>query len=214
VSRARFASVVLDVDSTLCGVEGIDWLARQRGEDVARLSANLTQRAMDGEMPIEAVYAERLDLIRPTRAEVHALAEVYRETLAPGAAGAIAGFRDAGVRTVLVSGGLRPAIEGVAGDLGVDLFAVDVYWTDDGTYRDFERTSPLARQRGKREIVRSLRLPRPILAVGDGSTDITMIPEVDEFVAFTGFERRAAVVAAASREAATFAELARLVMAD
>ena len=31
----KFASVVLDVDSTLCGVEGIDWLAQRRGPEMA-----------------------------------------------------------------------------------------------------------------------------------------------------------------------------------
>ena len=46
----RYRSVILDVDSTLCGVEGIDWLARQRGADVAEQTALLTQRAMAGEI--------------------------------------------------------------------------------------------------------------------------------------------------------------------
>lgn len=209
----RFASVVLDVDSTLCGVEGVDWLAGRRGDAVARTSARLTERAMNGEIPIEAVYAERLDLIRPTRDEMRELSRVYRETLAPGAAAAIAALRAAGVRVVLVSGGFRPAIESVASDLGVELFAVDVYWTDDGIYRDFERASPLATQQGKRAIVHDLHLPRRILAMGDGSTDVRMVSEVDEFVAFTGFERREAVVAAAAREVTSFDSLVRIVLA-
>ena len=31
----RYRSVILDVDSTLCAIEGIDWLAAQRGPEVA-----------------------------------------------------------------------------------------------------------------------------------------------------------------------------------
>ena len=99
-----YRTVILDVDSTLCGVEGVDWLAQLRGEEIARTSARLTDRAMNGEIVIEAVYGERMALIRPTRAEMRSLAEVYRETLAPGAAPAIAKLRRAGVRLVLVSG--------------------------------------------------------------------------------------------------------------
>jgi phosphoserine phosphatase len=209
---ARFASLVLDVDSTLSGVEGVDWLARRRGSDAAAISARLTERAMNGEIPIEAIYGERLDLIRPTRDEMRALSDVYREKLAPGAAAVIAKLKGAGVRVVLVSGGFRQAIEPIARDLRVELFAVDVYWDEAGTYRDFDRTSPLTTQHGKREIVRGIGLARPILAVGDGSTDVGMIPEVDEFVAFTGFERRDAVVAAATREIASFDELAGIVV--
>ena len=30
----KFASVVLDVDSTLCGIEGVDWLAERCGGDL------------------------------------------------------------------------------------------------------------------------------------------------------------------------------------
>ena len=211
----KFASVVLDVDSTLCNVEGVDWLAKLRGEDVAKQSANLTDRAMNGELPIEAVYAQRLDLIRPTREEIDALARVYVEKLATGAVLTIRALRGAGVRVVLVSGGLRRAIWPVARSVGVgqaDLNAVDVQWDHSGTYQDFDRASPLATQNGKVEVVRSLNLPRPILAVGDGATDAAMRPAVDSFVAFTAFQRRDAVVAAADREVRDFAELRDLVL--
>ena len=211
----RYASVVLDVDSTLCNVEGVDWLAKLRGADVAKRSANLTDRAMNGELPIEAVYAERMDLIRPTREEVDALARVYVEKLAEGAATAIRALREAGIRVVLVSGGLRRAIWPVARSVGVgqaDLNAVDVQWDHSGTYQDFDRQSPLTTQHGKVEVVRGLNLPRPILAVGDGATDAAMRPAVDAFYAFTGFHRREAVVAAADEELRDFAQLRALLL--
>ena len=211
----KYASVVLDVDSTLCNIEGVDWLAKLRGEDVARRSANLTDRAMKGEIPLESVYAERLDLIRPTRDEIDHLARVYVEKVAVGAATTVRALKDAGVRVVLVSGGLRRAIWPVARSVGVgqaDLNAVDMHWDHSGTYQDFDRASPLTTQHGKVDVVRSLNLPRPILAVGDGATDAAMRPAVDSFVAFTGFQRREAVVAAADREIHDFSELRDLVL--
>lgn len=214
-ARPRFASVVLDVDSTLCGVEGVDWLARLRGEEIAQRSASLTERAMNGEIDIQAVYGERLELIRPSRGEMKLLSLIYRETLAPGAAHAITKFRDAGVRIILISGGFRQAIAPVAYELGLrdtDLFAVDVYWNDKGEYDGFDSASPLAAQHGKLEVVRKLGLARPSLAVGDGSTDLSMRPGVDEFAAFTLFARRDIVVAAADREIATYDALSRYVL--
>ena len=211
----KFSSIVLDVDSTLCDIEGVDWLAKQRGEKVARQSAELTQRAMAGEIPLETVYGQRLDLIRPTRQEIDQLGRIYVERIAPGAAATIGALRDAGVRVVLVSGGLRRAIRPVAQLVGAseaDLNAVDVQWDDAGAYRDFDRASPLATQTGKVDIVRRLNLPRPILAVGDGATDAAMRPVVDAFVAFTGFQRRDPVVAAADGAITSFAELEKLVL--
>jgi phosphoserine phosphatase len=214
LSRPRFASVVLDVDSTLSGVEGVDWLAQLRGAEVAQQSARLTERAMNGEIPIDAIYGERLELIRPTRVEVEALSRVYRERLATGADRAIGELRAAGVRVVLISGGFRQAIEPLARELQAELRAVDLYWNESGEYTGFDVRSPLATQPGKLEVVRQLALQRPILAVGDGSTDAGMRPAVDEFVAFTGFIRREAVVAAAAREISAFVQLIALVLSN
>ena len=207
-----FRSVVLDVDSTLCGVEGIDWLAEQRGPDVAQRTRALTERAMDGEIALDAVYGERLALIRPTVADIAGLAQVYRATLAPGAESAIEEMKSAGVRVVLVSGGIRQAIEPLASDLEVELRAVELKFDEKGGYAGFDSASPLATQQGKLEVVRSLGLARPALAVGDGSTDVAMRDGVDQFVAFTGFTQREAVVAKAHAVVASFEELARVVL--
>jgi phosphoserine phosphatase len=215
VSRLpRFASVVLDVDSTLSGVEGVDWLASLRGDYIAEQSVRLTERAMNGELPIEEVYGQRLDLIRPTRDEIDRLARVYRERMAADAPRAIAEFKKADVRVVLVSGGFRRAIEPVARELGVELRAVDIYWNETGDYIGFDTGSPLTRQTGKRDVVELLRLGRPSLAVGDGSTDVGMKPVVDVFVAYTGFARRAPVVAAASTEIPSYEALEQYVFED
>lgn len=203
----KFASIVLDVDSTLCGVEGIDWLAQRRGTDVAQRSRGLTDRAMNGEIALDSVYGERLALIRPTRSDVDELGQVYRRTIAEGAAQAIAAWAKRGLRVALVSGGIREAIAPVARELGIPVYAVSLRFDDKGDYVDFDRASTLATQDGKLEVVRSLALPRPILAVGDGATDVAMKQAVDRFVAYTGFVRRQQVVAAADAVAASFREL-------
>src|SRR5690349_3349100 len=82
----RFGSVILDVDSTVAALEGIDWLAARRGADVAARVAEATERAMRGEIPLDAVYGERLALVRPGRDDLAALAAAYQEAAVPGAA--------------------------------------------------------------------------------------------------------------------------------
>lgn len=210
----RFASVVLDVDSTVAGIEGIDWLAERRGADAAAEVAHLTDRAMNGEIALEDVYGARLALIKPTRDEIDALAAAYQAAAADGAGAALARLRAHGVTSVLVSGGLREAIWPLAESLGFgrgELHAVSISFGPSGDYV-FERTSPLTRSDGKLAIVESLALPRPSLAVGDGMTDLAMRPAVDAFAAFTGFARRAAVVGRADFEIANFPQLATLVL--
>ena len=211
----RFRSVVLDVDSTLSGVEGIDWLASLRGSEVEEWSANLTAKAMDGELPVEAVYSERLHLIKPTRFELERLADIYLSNVAAGAGEAIAAFQAKKIAVAMVSGGLREAILPLARELGVDearVRAVSVFFGEDGSYAGFEETSSLTRQKGKQLAVKGLALETPVLAVGDGMTDLEIKPVVHSFAAYTGFARREQVVQGADFVIGNFDQLRELVL--
>ncbi|MDQ2667331.1 MAG: haloacid dehalogenase-like hydrolase [Gemmatimonadota bacterium] len=210
-----FASVILDVDSTLCGLEGIDWLAERRGADVGKAVTVLTDRAMRGEIPLESVYGERLALVRPGVSEIRELTTAYIAALAPGAKWALGRLQDEGCRVVLVSGGLREAILPVASLVGIpsrDVHAVSVMLTGVDAYAGFEMDSPLATAGGKREVAARLGLPGRVLGVGDGATDLAMRPAVDAFAAYVGFVRREAVVRGADHVLTSFDQLLELVL--
>jgi len=210
-------TVVFDADSTLVGIEGIDWLAERRPASVAARIATLTAEAMAGVRPLEAVYGERLAAVAPAREEIAALGAAYVEAVAPGAAGLVHALCAEGIRPVIVSGGIHDALLPLAAHLGIparDVHGVRVHFTDAGTYRDFDRSSPLAEQRGKARLVASLGLPRPVVAVGDGSTDLAIraAGAVDAFVAYTGFVTRDAVVRGADFRADSFEALHALLL--
>ena len=211
---SAFRSVVLDVDSTVSALEGIDWLAEQRDAAVAELVTALTADAMEARVPIDAVYGRRLDLIRPTREEVATLAQEYIATAVPGVRDAVRCWVAAGVHVSLVSGGLRDALLPLAAFLGIDsrdVHAVEVEYTE-GVALAVRSPSPLATRGGKPLVVAALDLIRPVLAVGDGATDAELAPVVDRFLAFTGVVRRPAVVGAASGEVSSFAALTHIVL--
>jgi phosphoserine phosphatase len=214
-ARPRFASVVLDVDSTLSGIEGIDWLAALRGPEMATRISDLTDRAMRGEITLDAVYGERLKMIAPTRREIEALGLRYVEAIAPGAVATVGALRAAGVAIALVSGGLREAIVPLARAVGADgssLRAVSIRFDKRGKYAGFDEGSPLATQQGKAQVVRELALGAPVLGVGDGATDLAMKPAVAAFGAYTGFVRRDPVVRGADHVIESFAQLEALVL--
>ncbi len=211
----RFNSVVLDVDSTLSGVEGIDWLASLRGAEVEAWSGSLTARAMDGVIPIEAVYRERMGVVKPTLSEIRELSAVYIDRVATGAREALAELRENDVELVMVSGGLREAILPLAKELGVReerVHAVSVFFDRDGEYTGFDERSPLTRRNGKRAMVKDMALKGPVLAVGDGMTDCEIRPVVDGFAAFTGFLKRDPVVERADFVIENFDQLRALVL--
>jgi phosphoserine phosphatase len=212
---SRFNSVIFDVDSTLSGMEGIDWLAALRGAEIKAWSAGLTERAMEGKLPIEAVYSERMKRVRPTMAEIDQLGRVYIERIAPGARETLSELRSRGVKLVMISGGLREAILPLARELGVDegsVHAVSVFFDQEGNYAGFEEQSLLTRQDGKRLTVRDMGLKGPILAVGDGMTDCETRPVVDSFAAFIGFMRREPVVERADFVIENFDQLRELIL--
>lgn len=210
-----FKSVVLDVDSTISALEGIDWLAERRDENVAATVIALTHEAMEARVPLDEVYERRLHIIRPTRDEIAQLAYIYLATAVPGVRDAVSAWLQAGVRVVLVSGGLRDAILPLASWLGIpddDVHAVDVDFDDDGVVVGVHADAPLARRGGKPRLVATLALARPVLAIGDGATDAELVPVVDRFLAFTGVARRESVVAKAAGEVADFASLTPIVL--
>jgi phosphoserine phosphatase len=211
----RFATVVLDVDSTLCGIEGIDWLATRRSPEIAKLVAAETNRAMRGDMPLEAVYGARLAAVCPSQRDITALAQAYHASIAPGARTSLARWRAVGIDTLLISSGIRQAILPVAAELGIPeamVHAVDLAFDSDGKYAGFDEQSPLATATGKRDTLTRLAPMHPVLAVGDGSTDAAMRSVSDAFAAFTGFVARAAIMSQADFVVSSFDQLDEIVL--
>ena len=192
----RYRTVLLDCDSTLSAIEGIDELAVYCRKEVVAL----TDAAMRGDIPLEEVYGRRLELVRPTRATLDALGQEYVARLVPDARETIAALHAAGVDVRIISGGLLPAVLAVATALDVPpdrVAAVGVLFDENGAYAGFDDSSPLTTSGGKRRAIEQWHLARPAMMVGDGTTDLEARPVVDVFVAFAGVVERTAVVAAA-----------------
>jgi HAD superfamily phosphoserine phosphatase-like hydrolase len=210
VSKLEVRTVIFDVDSTLSRIEGIEWLARKRGQEVYARVNEVTERAMRGELEFDGVYAARLDVVRPSRKEVQALGEAYIENLAPGALETVEKLREKGVRLLIVSGGLLPPVLHLAAHLGIeqrDVYAVGIDFDEKGGYAGFDMEHPCTRNLGKRTVVSGIDLPLPSLIIGDGMTDAEVKPAVDAFAAFTGAVRREKILALADFELTSFSQL-------
>jgi phosphoserine phosphatase len=168
------ATVVLDADLELCGIDGIEWLASRRGSVVALKVAALGAQARAGMMAPRSAYAARLTAIRPHRDDLDALSRAYVDAVSPDAVDAIRRLRTRGVRVVVVSRGPRNAMYRLAYRLGIepaDVHAVDIRFDALGTYAGFDEDSPLLRVADTRSVVDDLDVERPVLIVGDALTD-------------------------------------------
>lgn len=189
-----FDVIVFDCDSTLTGIEGIDELAKLKG--VENEVVDLTRLAMEGLIAIDQVYRRRLEIVRPTLADLQWLAERYIEHRTANATDVIQKLSHFGKKLFIVSGGCRQAIEPFAQDLGIpkeNVFAVELKFDSEGEYLGFDEQSPLTRQGGKKEILKELTQRGPTLFVGDGATDLEVKEVVDLFVGFGGVICRSVV---------------------
>ena len=178
--------VFFDVDSTLVTIEGIDILAGGNAE-----IAGLTEAAMNGAIPLDQVYAKRLEAIRPAREQIEQLGAMYMRSVVDGAEETIAALQRGGVIVHLVTGGIEQAILPLAGALSIpsrNVHAVALTFDAHGRYQDFDRRSFLTRSGGKELAVRDIRARSHGKAafVGDGVSDLEAKPAVDLFIGFGG----------------------------
>lgn len=215
-----FQHVIFDCDSTLTSIEGIDELARIKGQ--FEYIAELTRKAMDGEIKLEAVYNDRLAKLQPTRADLRLIARAYCENTVPNARAVIDALKAGGCEVSIISGGLLQSVLKFARWLGIsadNVRAVPIkfdqlsgeWWRfDQNQYGDNPEEhfldvapTPLIETEGKRTVIKELvgNETRTML-VGDGITDLEARQTVKLFVGFGGVVRRERV----AKEADVFIE--------
>ncbi len=196
--------ICFDCDSTLSAIEGIDELGRFRGPDVFAQVEAMTAGAMNGSIPLESVFARRLEMIRPSAADVDAVGRRYVETAEPTALEAVGALAGAQWTPVIISSGFRQAIRPLADRLGIArVEAVDLFFEPDGSYRGYDAEFPSTRSGGKVDVIRRLReelRPSRLVMVGDGVSDLETAPVADLFVGFGRYATRERV----RREAGAF----------
>jgi len=207
--------LLLDCDSTLSSIEGIDELGRLRGPATFKAVEDMTNAAMNGGTPMEAIFAKRLDIIKPTAAELAAIGAHYIATVEPTAVASLAKLRAAGWRIAIVSGGFTQAIRPLADFLGIDrVEAVTLKFHADGSYAGFDDSCPTCKTKGKNVVARRLRAEHQathVVMVGDGASDLEVKGDADVVVGFGRYVQRPKVVAGADQFVRSLEELVGLV---
>jgi len=169
--------LIADMDSTMIEQECIDELADALG--IKDEVADITARAMNGELDFEQALDTRVALLKGLERAV--IEEIRREriTLAPGGRALVHTMKAYGAYTALISGGFTFFADYIAKRIGFDEATANVLeFADDkltGTV-----TKPIVDKTTKLARLNALAAEHGLsqadtLAVGDGANDLDMI---------------------------------------
>ncbi len=168
--------LIADMDSTMITVECIDELADYAG--IKPQIAEITERAMRGELDFAGALHERVALLKGLADEAIDRCRTERVKIMPGARALVRTMKARGAATLLVSGGFTRFTGPVAEEIGFDSAVANVLEIADGVLAGTV-TLPIvdaSRKRAELEAAIEGGIDRALtLAVGDGANDIPMI---------------------------------------
>ncbi|AKR56298.1 Phosphoserine phosphatase [Devosia sp. H5989] len=177
VEKRRKKLLIADMDSTMIEQECIDELADALG--IKDQVADITARAMNGELDFEQALDTRVALLRGLERAV--IEEIRREriTLAPGGRALVHTMKAYGAYTSLISGGFTFFADYIAKRIGFDEATANVLEFD-GDRLTGTVTKPIVDKMTKLGRLNALSAERGLaveetLAVGDGANDLDMI---------------------------------------
>jgi len=177
--------VVMDMDSTLIGIEVIDELARSHG--VFDAVSAITRRAMMGEMDYDQSLRERVRLLAGLDARV--LYDLAANLpLTEGAETLLRVLKRLGYKTAVISGGFSHAAEALRERLGIDHAWSNTLEIENGKLTGRVVGSIVNAQR-KAELLEQLAsregIPlEQVIAIGDGANDLYMLQKAGHGIAF------------------------------
>ena len=196
VGARRKRLLVADMESTIIRNEMLDELAEFAG--IRDRIADITRRAMNGELDFVAALRERVGLLKGLDAAILEQAAA-RIAIMPGAATLVRTMRAHGAYTALVSGGFRVFTGPIARALGFDEDNANVLEIAEGRLTGTVAEPILGRDAKLATLKRVAAAhgldPADALAVGDGANDLDMLKAAGLGVAF----HAKPIVAAAAR---------------
>ncbi|WP_165321745.1 phosphoserine phosphatase SerB [Rhizorhabdus phycosphaerae] len=197
-AERRRKMLVADMDSTMITIECIDELADYAG--IKPQIAEITERAMRGELDFEGALDARVALLKGLDASVIDRCHAERVVIMGGARELVRTMRANGADCYLVSGGFTAFADRVGEEIGFTRALSNILEIVDGKLAGTV-ARPIVGASTKRETLLAEAAahgiaPEACLAVGDGANDIPMIQAAGLGVAYHAKPKTAAAAGA------------------
>ncbi|WP_089684723.1 phosphoglycerate dehydrogenase [Catalinimonas alkaloidigena] len=196
---------VIDFDSTVTRVEGLDELAAialegqpDAAEKVAAVR-RITDQGMDGSMTFSESLQQRLALLSAHRDHLTPLVASLHGKISESFLRNKAFFAQHAEHIIVISSGFREFVAPIATSLGVrpeNIYANEFTYDAEGNIVGVDQSNVLSENNGKVKLLNRLQLPGKVYVIGDGYTDyeIRAAGLADKFYAFTENVQRANVL--------------------
>lgn len=182
----KAALFVSDMDSTLISIECIDEIADFIGTK-SQVSA-ITEAAMRGDIDFDTSLRQRVALLKGL--DVSVLDQVYQQRLSlnPGAKDMLAGLKQRGIKTALVSGGFTFFTDKLKQELGLDYAQANVLAEQDGRLTG-EVAGAICGAQAKADFIvarcQELGITTDqVITIGDGANDLLMMAQSSLSIAY------------------------------
>lgn len=199
---------VIDFDSTVTQVEGLDELAaialkgQADGAEIVKKIKALTDAGMSGEISFSEALKSRIELLKANKSHIEILIDFLKTKISDSFLRNKSFLKEYNADIYIVSSGFKEFILPITQSLGLkdeNVYANTFTFDEEGNITGVDQSNVLAQTGGKIKLMESLKFEGHISVIGDGYTDfeIKKAGFADRFYAFTENVERPKVVAEA-----------------
>lgn len=209
---------IIDFDSTFAQVETLDVLCEvalannPKMDEILAEVKNITNLGMEGKLSLSESLNKRIAILNANVSHLPKVIEIMSEKISLSFVRNKKFIEEFSSQIYIVSGGFKEVILPIAAEYGIsskNVFA-NIFTTDsNGNITGYDTSNPLAQNKGKVSVVKSLNLTGEILVIGDGFTDyeIKEAGAATKFYAFTENVKRQNVMDKADAITPSFDEI-------
>ncbi|MBP8155881.1 MAG: phosphoglycerate dehydrogenase [Leadbetterella sp.] len=196
---------IIDFDSTITKVEGLDQLAAialaqsHDGDKIVQQIKELTDAGMNGELSLSESLSKRMSLLNANKKHVDILINFLLKNISDSFERNKKFLTEYADQILVVSSGFKDFIIPVIEHLGLkakNVYANTFIYNENGDITGVDNTNVLSQTGGKINLVKSLNLDAHVSVIGDGFTDFEIKQNglADRFYAFVENVERQKVV--------------------